>query len=438
MSNAREIVVKMLTKTEKNNSYSNILLSDTLKKYDLSTQDKKFASALFYGVLERKLTLDGIITDNSANSSKKLSDDVRNIIRTGLYQILYMDSVPDNAAVDESVKLAKKNKNPAVSGFVNALLREFLRKGKKLPGGKDRIDKLCIEYSCPKWLIRKWMSEYGEDVCMQMLETSLGKAPDTVRINTVGRTAEDVLKILSDEGISFERSSLIPQAADLYYSGSVEATKAYKMGLIHVQDIASQLCVAALDPMEGDIVADLCAAPGGKSFTIAEKMNNTGKVYSCDLHDNRVNLIRAGAQRLGLSCVIPMKNDAKLFSQDIPAADRVLCDVPCSGLGVIRRKPEIKYKDPREFQRLPQIQYDILKMSCKYVKAGGILVYSTCTLSRDENDRVVDRFLRENPDFESCPLGEIFGDDKNRTRITLTPGKYNSDGFFVAKLKRIR
>ena len=164
MSNAREIVVKMLTKTEKNNSYSNILLSDTLKKYDLSTQDKKFASALFYGVLERKLTLDGIITDNSAKSSKKLSDDVRNIIRTGLYQILYMDSVPDNAAVDESVKLAKKNKNPAVSGFVNALLREFLRKGKKLPGGKDRIDKLCIEYSCPKWLIRKWMSEYGEDV----------------------------------------------------------------------------------------------------------------------------------------------------------------------------------------------------------------------------------------------------------------------------------
>jgi 16S rRNA (cytosine967-C5)-methyltransferase len=167
-------------------------------------------------------------------------------------------------------------------------------------------------------------------------------------------------------------------------------------------------------------------------------MNNTGKVYSCDLHDNRVNLIRAGAQRLGLSCVIPMKNDAKLFSQDIPAADRVLCDVPCSGLGVIRRKPEIKYKGPREFQRLPQIQYDILKMSCKYVKVGGILVYSTCTLSRDENDRVVDRFLRENPDFESCPLGEIFGDDKNRTRITLTPGKYNSDGFFVAKLKRIR
>ena len=411
MSNAREIVVKMLTKTEKNNSYSNILLSDTLKKYDLSTQDKKFASALFYGVLERKLTLDGIITDNSANSSKKLSDDVRNIIRTGLYQILYMDSVPDNAAVDESVKLAKKNKNPAVSGFVNALLREFLRKGKKLPGGKDRIDKLCIEYSCPKWLIRKWMSEYGEDVCMQMLETSLGKAPDTVRINTVGRTVEDVLKILSDEGISFERSSLIPQAAELYYSGSVESTKAYKMGLIHVQDIASQLCVAALDPMEGDIVADLCAAPGGKSFTIAEKMNNTGKVYSCDLHDNRVDLIRAGA-------------------------DRVLCDVPCSGLGVIRRKPEIKYKDPREFQRLPQIQYDILKMSCKYVKVGGILVYSTCTLSRDENDRVVDRFLRENPDFESCPLGEIFGDDKNRTRITLTPGKYNSDGFFVAKLKR--
>ena len=438
MSNAREIVVKMLTKTEKDNSYSNILLSDTLKKYDLSSQDKKFASALFYGVLERKLTLDEIISDLSKNSSQKLNIDLRNIIRCGLYQLLYMDSVPDNAAVDESVKLAKKNKNPAVSGFVNAILREFLRKGKKLPKGRDRIDGLCIEYSCPKWLVRKWMSEYGEVVCLQMLETSLGKAPDTVRINTVGRSVDDVLRAFSDEGISFERSPHIPEAVDLCYSGSVEYTQAYKQGLIHVQDIASQLCVAAVDPMEGETVLDLCAAPGGKSFTIAEKMNNTGKVYSCDLHDNRVRLINSGAQRLGLSCICALKNDAKVFSDSLPMADRVLCDVPCSGLGVIRRKPEIKYKDPNDFQRLPQIQYDILKVSCGYVKMGGILVYSTCTLSRDENDKVVDRFLRENPDFESSPLGDAFGDDKNKTRITLTPGKYNSDGFFVAKFRRIR
>ena len=437
MDNARKTALRMLIKAEKNNSYSNILLSDSLKKSDLSAQDKRFVSAMFYGIIERRITLDAVINELCSNKSQKLGVETRNILRCGIYQLLFMDSVPDNAAVDESVKLAKGS-NPSTSGFVNALLRGFIRRGKVLPKQKNKMERLSVEYSCPVWLIRKWLSEYGEKACMEMLETSLGKAPTTVRINSVFEPVEDTLKILSHEGIEYKKLAVLDNAFKLYFSGSIENTNAYKQGRLHVQDLSSQFCAAALEPCEGDVVLDLCSAPGGKAFTIAEIMNNKGNVFAYDLHENRVKLISSGAKRLGLTCIQAQTNDAKLRSDDVPMADKVLCDVPCSGLGVIRRKPEIKYKDPNEFDRLPEIQYDILKTSSEYVKQGGILIYSTCTLSRDENDNVVDRFLTEYSSFESCALGSAFGADSNKTRITFTPGKYDSDGFFVAKLKRIR
>ena len=438
MSNARAVVVKLLTKLENNNSYSNILLSDTLSRSDLSPLDKKFASALFYGVIERKLTLDEIISDLSSNRSQKLNIEVRNILRCGLYQLAYMDSIPDNAAVDESVKLAKGNKNPAASGFVNAILREFIRKDKALPKRKDRFEQLSIEYSCPLWLVKKWINEYGERVCVSMLKTSLGQAPTTVRINTVHDSFENICKSLENEGIRVVKSKYLTNCAELHFSGTVENTEAYKAGKLHVQDISSQFCALAVEANENDTVLDVCAAPGGKSFTIAETMNDKGSVYSFDLHENRVKLIRSGAERLGLTCIKAEANDAKKYRETMPQADRVLCDVPCSGLGVIRRKPEIKYKSQDEFTRLPQIQYDILDVSSKYVKVGGILVYSTCTLSKAENDEVADRFLKEHKDFEPCFLGEAFGKYKNDTRMTFTPETFGSDGFFTAKFKRIR
>ena len=197
-------------------------------------------------------------------------------------------------------------------------------------------------------------------------------------------------------------------------------------------------CCAALDPKENDTVLDLCAAPGGKTFTIAERMNNNGRVLAFDLHRNRAGLIESGAKRLGLDCIRAGVNNAKVYDEKMPKADKVLCDAPCSGLGVIRRKPEIKYKEPSDFDRLPEIQYDILKTSSEYVKVGGTLVYSTCTLSRAENDEVADRFLAEHPDFEPAPLGEAFGSDSGLCRMSITPAKYNSDGFFIAKFIRLR
>ena len=408
MGNARKTVLRLLTRLENSGSYSNILLDEGLERSDLSPQDKKFAAALFYGVLERQITLDNIIREYSRNPKNKLGTEVRVILRMGLYQLLYMDSVPDNAAVDESVKLAKKNRNPAASGFVNAMLREFIRNDKKLPKGRNATEELSIEYSAPVWLTEKWTREYGKDICLEMLKTSVGQAPVTARVNTVFHSLESTLDMFAEEGITFERLSVLSDCIRICGAGAV------------------------------DTVLDLCAAPGGKTFTIAERMNNKGRVLAFDLHKNRAGLIESGAKRLGLDCISAGVNNAKVFDEKMPKADKVLCDAPCSGLGVIRRKPEIKYKEPSDFDRLPEIQYDILKTSAEYVKVGGTLVYSTCTLSRAENDEVADRFLAEHPDFDPVQLGEAFGSDSGLCRMSITPAKYNSDGFFIAKFIRLR
>ncbi len=438
MSNTRKFTVRLLTKLDENSSYSNILLDQSLLRSDFDDRDKRFISALFYGVLERQLTLDAVIAELSKNPANKLNHTVRNILRTGIYQLKYMDSVPDSAAVDEAVKLAKKNRNPAVAGFVNGMLREFIRRDKALPQGRDRLEGLSIEYSCPLWLVKKWRDEYGEKVCTDLLSTSLGQAPTTVKLNTLKGSAESTFELLLKDKVTFERVGIVKDAANLCFSGAVEQTEAYRQGRFHVQDISSHLCCAALDPREGDTVLDMCSAPGGKTFTIAQLMNDKGSVLAFDLHPNRVRLIEQGAERLGLTSVKAAVNNAKVFYAALPAADRVLVDAPCSGLGVIRRKPEIKYKDPKDFERLPEIQYEILDTSSSYVKSGGTLVYSTCTVSRAENDEVADRFLKEHEDFEAAPLGSVFGEDSDKTRLTITPEKYGSDGFFIAKFVRRR
>lgn len=438
MGNSRKFVVKLLTSIDDNSSYSNILLDEALKRSSLTPRDKKFATALFYGVLERRYTLDEIIKSLSQNPKNLINHTVRNILRTGLYQLKYMDSVPDSAAVDEAVKLAKKNRNPAIPGFVNAMLRAFIRNDKKLPQGNNDIENLAIEYSCPVWLVEKWDSEYGRQMTINMLSSSLGRVSTTVKVNTLTYDFNDTLDVLLADGATFERNSMVKNSLNVCFAGGAEETTAYKEGRFHVQDLSSQLCCAALDPQEGDTVLDLCSAPGGKTFTIAELMNNKGKVMAFDLHANRVRLIKSGAERLGLDIVEASVNNAKEFNNDLPIADRVLCDVPCSGLGVIRRKPEIKYKDPAEFERLPDIQYKILDTSSAYVKVGGTLVYSTCTLSRAENDNVADKFLEEHSEFEPVPLGSVFGVNSDKSRISITPAEYNSDGFFIAKFVRRR
>ena len=436
MADPRLTVVKMLMKMESSEAYSNLLLDHAFNEAELSDRDKAFAAALFYGVLERRLTLDHVIRTNSKIAFEKLDKAAVQILRTGLYQLLYMPSVPESAAVNESVKMCKKLKCFSAQGFVNGMLRSFIRSGKKISYlGISPEKRLSVEYSCPEWLTEKFISEYGMDFAVRALKASVGKPPVYARVNILRTTTDKVIAELAKHRIKAAPYPGLVNCIRLEKAGDIEKCAPFRQGLFHVQDISSQLCCLTLRPVVNETVLDVCAAPGGKSFTLAELMGNNGKLYSMDLHDMRVGLIEDGAARLGIKIITAMQNDASKFNGALPQADRVLCDVPCSGFGVIRRKPEIKYKPPEEFAGLPEIQYQILETSARYVKSGGTLVYSTCTLSRAENDDVADRFAATHPEFmpivQPVPISAP-GDYKR----TYCPDENGGDGFFTASFRR--
>lgn len=429
----------MLLKMENSDSYSNILLDSAFNSSELSEREKAFAAALFYGVTERRLTLDYVIQQNSRLPFEKLDSAAVAILRAGLYQIMFMESVPDSAAVNESVKLCKKLRLFGAQGFVNGLLRSFIRNGKKISWlGLSVPERLSIEYSCPQWLTEKWTEEYGTEKAVAALKASVGKPPVYARVNTLKCTADELIKQLADEGISAEKYPRLENCVKLNKTGDLEKSRAFRRGMFHIQDISSQLCCLTLRPVVNETVLDVCAAPGGKSFTMAQLMGNNGRVISMDLRDMRVGLIEDGAARLGLRIIDARQNDALVYNAELPAADRVLCDVPCSGLGVIRRKPEIKYKDAAEFAELPQIQREILETSARYVKAGGTLVYSTCTLSRAENDEVADGFASSHPEFAPIVQPVPYQGAENSFKRTYFPDENGGDGFFTASFRRIK
>lgn len=431
MDNARLFVLKLLIKME-NNGYSNIILDKALLESDMTLQDKKFASSLFYGVIERKITLDFIIKRYLSIPFEKIDKDILQILRMGFYQLVYMNSVPESAAVNESVNLAKSIRKKSAAGFVNAVLRNFIRDNNKINFPENKLEHLSIKYSCPLWLVQKWISEYGEENIESLLQSTVAIPETALRVNVLKTSTDELLEKLSLENISAKKHESIPNCL-LVKSGDLESLKSFKDGLFHVQDISSQLCCMALNPKEGEVVLDMCAAPGGKSFTLAQLMNSNGIIYAFDLHEKRVNLIRKGAERLGIDCIKAGTGDAREFNPNIPLADKILCDVPCAGLGVISKKPEIKYKNPDELGNLPEIQYNILKNASRYLKPGGEIVYSTCSLSREENDEVADRFLRENSDFSGKSFLEGYGGPFGNYKATILPADFNSDGFFIAK-----
>ncbi len=439
MADARLTAAKLLLKMESSEAYSNILLDKAFEGSDLSEKDKAFAAALFYGVTERRVTLDYIIAQNSRIPFEKLEAAAVTVLRMGFYQILYMPSVPESAAVNESVKLCKKLKAFSAQGFVNGMLRSFIRNHKRISyQGMSRSQRLSIEFSCPEWLADKLTEEYGIERAVQILEVSLGKPPVYARVNTLKCTDEELIKALAKEKITAEPHPQLEHCLKLGRTGDLEKSKAFRSGMFHVQDISSQLCCLTLRPIVNDVVLDMCAAPGGKTFTMAELMGNNGRIISMDLHDMRAALIEDGASRLGLSIVEARQNDALQFNEALPMADKVLCDVPCSGFGVIRRKPEIKYKSPEEFADLPNIQRAILENASRYVKVGGTLVYSTCTLSRAENDDVADDFAAKHPEFSPiiCPIP--WEGAQSTFKRTFFPTADGGDGFFTASFRRIK
>ena len=432
----RQKAFEILLKIHVSNAYSNLTLDTYLQKDNMDSRDKAFISALVYGVCERQITLDYNLSRYLKQPIKKLKPEVLIILRLGAYQILFMDKVPVSAAINESVNLTKANKSAFASGLVNAVLRNVSKKGVVLPEENDK-NYLSVKYSCPEWLVNMWSEEYGRENTEDILSMSIGEVPVYIRVNTLKTTSDELFLLLKKEGVTAEKCTSIPDALVLKKQGSVENLECFKNGLFHVQDLSSQLCCKTLGAEAGDTVLDVCSAPGGKSFTISQYIKDCGSVISCDIYPSRVRLVESGAERLGISSISTEVSDASVYNKNFSQYDKVLCDVPCSGLGIIRRKPEIKYKSPEDIDKLHNLQYLILCITSRYVKNQGVLVYSTCSLNPRENTEVCRRFLRENKDFVLCDIqdADSFGKTEDKM-LTVLPSKNDSDGFFIAKFMR--
>lgn len=442
MCDSRTAAFNVLYDIEKNNAYSNLSLNKTIKENSLSSADSAFACAVVYGVLERRITLDFIIRQYTKKTPlRKIETRTLIILRMGFYQLLYMDKVPDSAAVNESVKLAKKLGLQKSSGFINAVMREFLRNGRRYsPPQENSLQRLSVEYSCPQELISLWQKDYGDENTQSILQSLAGRPELSIRVNTLKTDSCSLRRRLADENIIADECSFLENALQIEDAGSLESVPAFKNGEFYVQDVSSQLCIHFLNPKAGEVLLDVCCAPGGKAFTSAQYMENTGEIYACDIHPHKVKLVEKTAEKLGVTIIKARIHDAAEPRNPGFKADKVLCDVPCSGLGVLRRKPEIRYKKDFNIEQLSALQYKILQNNSKYVAQGGLLVYSTCTLNRLENNVNADRFLAENKDFAAYPLPLPNGIERRtgekENQLTLFPGVYGSDGFFISAFKR--
>ena len=426
MANARKAAVNALLSVDKDGCYSNIAVDNAIKNAKLEGAYASFCSALIYGVLERRNALDYFISKCSSKPLNKLSLFVVEVLRISVLQLKYMDKIPPFAAINEAVNLIKKSKEHYASGFVNAVLRAVVKQNIDLPAPID-AKSISITDSCDISIADRIVECFGVESAHNILKPNDNPLPIYIRCNTVKCTVEKLAEDLENSGVVVEYVDNMPNT--LAVRGSLEHTNAFKSGWFHVQDLACQLACESLMIEEGMYALDVCAAPGGKSFTLAGIINNKGKIVSCDIHPHRVKLIQNGANRLGLNCVEAKLNDGTVYNEELGLFDRVLCDVPCSGVGVIHRKPDIRYKKANEFDSLPQLQYDILKTSAKYVKRGGVIVYSTCTLFSEENEAVFERFLNENDDFEPFPF-------ENGSYINTILPNGKKDGFFFARAKR--
>jgi 16S rRNA (cytosine967-C5)-methyltransferase len=427
--NARALALEVLTRCE-SGGYSNIALDTIIKRNDLSSADRGLMTALIYGVIERKITLDYIIAYLSSIPNSKIERDTRNILRMGLYQLIYMKKIPAHAALNETVNLANKRSK----GFVNAILRSYLREGYKIifPEKINEVKYLSVTYSVGESLVEALLKTYSFLECQNIFNAFSQLSPITLRVNNLKTTRNEILSEL--EGA--RKTDFSPDGVILE-NAAVSELECLNDGRVTVQDEASQICVRALDAKKGDVVFDVCACPGSKSFGAAMTMENDGEILAFDIHENKLSLVEKGAERLGISIISTKAQDARKPIEELfGKADKIICDVPCSGFGVIGKKPEIRYKDVKESESLPKIQYDILENVQNYLKVGGTLVYSTCTILPDENENNVNKFLENHKNFKLVPfsVGDL---EVESGMITLLPHTHHTDGFFIAKLVKI-
>ena len=438
---AREAAMLTLNTCQRQGGWSDGVLKKQLAAAQLDSRDAALATQLCFGVLQNQMLLDFYLSKFSNIPLKRMESKVLQILRLGAYQMLFLDKIPQSAAVNSAVTMAKAHcKNARASGMVNGILRSLARSVDQMPTipAHDRAEYLSTLYSHPKWLVEAYIQAVGEEEAARLMAANNSQPPTAVMVNTVRTTAEELTALLTEERVSVQPHPWLDDCLLLSRTGDLEQLEAFRQGLFYVQDAASRLSILAANPKPGMKVLDCCAAPGGKSFAMAIAMGNEGTITSCDLHPHKKRLIQAGADRLGLDIITPVTADGKVFRPEWEGAfELVLVDAPCSGLGVIRKKPDIRYKDPEPLAELPSIQMEILENASRYVRPGGTLVYSTCTVLRRENEAVAQAFLARHGDFKAETFtlpGEI--GDVPSGMITLWPHRHGTDGFFICKMRK--
>lgn len=432
MSDPRRVAVQALLRQEQD-GFANLILDSVLSKADLDGRDRAFVSTVFYGTIERLKTLDFCVNRFSKKPIAKLDGPVRAILRSGLYQAKYMQ-VPPSAAVNEAVKLTRSMGKSSAAGMVNAVLRKAVAFVPEEASFSGSVQRLSVLYSVDESVVEALLREYPEQA-EAILAAAFLKPKTTIRVNTLKTTEDKLLQQLADEGIKAAQTN-IPNCLEVTFKGSPAATKAFKSGMFHVQGVPSQLAALAVSPQPGQKVLDLCAAPGGKSAVLAQCMENTGRLYSCDLAANRLSLIEKQFARLGITNGTVLQRDGARHDPALENADRILCDVPCSGLGIIAKKPDIRYKKVDDLRELEAIQRAILENAASYLKPGGRLVYSTCTILPGENQNIIRDFLVQHKDFKLAegPM-QANAIDTGYGSLFL-PGTDSPDGFFAAVMER--
>ncbi len=437
MVNVRRAVVHALMKQE-NDGYSNLVLNSALNNFEGNAQERAQFSALFYGVVERIITLDFLLAKCLTKPLKKLDAPVRAILRAGLYQILYM-SVPNAVVVNESVSLTRKMGKTSASGMVNAVLRKA--SNMSLDFEKDyvfenEIERMHVQYSVSKQIAQLLYTHYANE-CEKILQNTFEKPKLCLRANILQNSASELKLIYEKQSLNTEFGD-VPDSLYVGYKGDITKTKLFRNGGFHVQSEASQFACKVLNAKKGEKVLDLCAAPGGKSITIAQYMQNKGELLSFDFAKNRLSLIENAFERMNIKCAKVEYGNAAQYNKICENADKILCDVPCSGLGIIAKKPDIRYKDLQGLNELVNLQSEILENAAKYLKKGGKLVYSTCTINPDENENIVNEFLKNNKNFIACDIDDIPENAiKNDKFISFLPINNKTDGFFIALLEKI-
>lgn len=435
---ARETALRVLVSCRAGGAWADAALKARLGRDGLSAADAALCSRIVYGVMQNRLLLDFYLAAYCSQKPDHLQPPLSDILRIGAYQILFLDKVPDSAAVNTSVELAKTAGRGQAAGLVNAVLRKIVQNKGGLPPIPEREDAqyLSIRYSHPKWLVKRLLALLGREETERFLAADNSQPPAAAQVNPLRGSTAELREALEAEGVGVEAHPWLPDCLLLSGTGDLERLRPFQEGRFYIQDPAARLAVMALDIGPGSRVLDVCAAPGGKSFAAAIAMEDRGGVLACDLHEKKLKRIQDGAARLGLTCIETAAADGRSRRSDwVVQFDAVLVDAPCSGLGIIRKKPDIRYKKADDLFALPVVQHDILDNAAAYVRPGGVLVYSTCTVLPEENSQTADAFLAEHPDFsresfDLPSLGRVPGE------VTLWPQRHGTDGFYICRMRR--